>query len=142
MANSEKRKSLFVIAIAGAALVVAVVWAGASFFGARTRGGAGAEADAAQNLRMTLDPALFNGQVKEAYTVAQRHPGLLSQLHCYCGCDKTDGHKNLLDCYRDAHGSHCAICVGEALDAQKMADAGIPVDQIRDTLRQRYSHGE
>jgi len=128
--------------IAGAALVVAVVWAGASFFDLRSRGVARAEGDAAQNLRLTLDPALFNGQVKEAYTVAQRHPDLLVQLHCYCGCDKTDGHKNLLDCYRDTHGSHCAICVGEARDAQAMAESGMPVDQIRDALRQRYSHGE
>ncbi len=130
------------MAIAGAALVVAVVWAGASFLDSRPRGVASAAGDTAPNLRVTLDPALFNGEVKEAYTVAQRHPDLLVQLHCYCGCDITLGHKNLLDCYRDEHGSHCAICVGEAIDSAKMADTGIPVEQIRDTLRERYSHGE
>jgi uncharacterized protein with PCYCGC motif len=62
-------------------------------------------------------------------------------LHCYCGCDKTDGHKNLLDCFRDTHGSTCAICCGEARDAEAMAGRGMPIEQIRDALRARYSHG-
>ena len=100
-----------------------------------------AAGDAGAHLRITLDPQNFQGNVREAYEVAEKDPALLAQLHCYCGCDKTDGHKNLLDCFRDTHGSTCAICCGEARDAEKMATAGMPVEQIRDALRARYAHG-
>jgi len=79
--------------------------------------------------------------VREAYEIAERDPTLLAQLHCYCGCDKAIGHKSLLDCYRDTHGSRCEICVGEAHDAESMASRGVPVEQIRDALRARYAHG-
>jgi uncharacterized protein with PCYCGC motif len=100
-----------------------------------------ANGDPGARLRITLDPAAFQGTVREAYEVAERDPALLAQLHCYCGCDKTDGHKNLLDCFRDTHGSTCAICCGEARDAEAMAGRGMPIEQIRDALRARYSHG-
>src|SRR5208337_4680754 len=91
--------------------------------------------------RLTLDPNQFVGPVKEAYKFAEQNPALLAQLHCYCGCDKTDGHQNLLDCFRDTHGSTCAICCGEARDAESMASRGMAIEQIRDALRARYSHG-
>ncbi len=100
-----------------------------------------AASDPAARLRVTLDPKNFQGNVREAYEIAERDPKLRAQLHCYCGCDKTDGHKNLLDCYRDTHGSRCAICIGEAHDAESMAGRGMPVEQIRDALRARYAHG-
>jgi hypothetical protein len=88
--------------------------------------------------RLTLDPEQFVGPVKQAYAFAGRNPALLAQLWCYCGCDKTDGHKSLLDCYRDRHGATCEICSGEALQAQRMSEQGSPVDQIRDALRRRF----
>jgi len=100
-------------------------------------------ADPGEQLRVTLDPKGFQGDVRKAYEAAERNPALLAQMHCYCGCDKADGHKNLLDCFRDTHGSTCAICVGEARDAEQMANRGVPVEQIRDALRARYAaaHG-
>ena len=101
-----------------------------------------AAGDAGAHLRITLDPNNFQGTVREAYEVAEKDPALLAQLHCYCGCDKTDGHKNLLDCYRDTHGAHCAICTGEAIEAQKLAAQGMPVEKIRDALRDRFANGE
>jgi hypothetical protein len=100
-----------------------------------------ANGDPGARLRITLDPAAFLGTVRVFYYVAEPDPALLAQLHCYCGCDKTDGHKNLLDCFRDTHGSTCAICCGEARDAEAMAGRGMPIEQIRDALRARYSHG-
>ena len=100
-----------------------------------------ASGDPAARLRLTLDPNNFQGTVREAYQVAEKDPALLAQLHCYCGCDVTDGHKNLLDCFRDTHGSTCAICCGEARDAESMASRGMAIEQIRDALRARYAHG-
>lgn len=98
--------------------------------------------DPAAKLRMTLDPHLFKGEVKQAYQVAEDDPALLAQMHCYCGCDRIEGHKNLLDCFRDKHGSTCAICTGEAIEAEQLAHQGMPVEQIRDSLRARYAHGD
>lgn len=135
-----------IIAVAGAVAVVAVSYAGyVSFNGDKSATAGqfapGAASDPGERLRITLDPKNFQGNVREAYAVAERDPALLAQLHCYCGCDKTDGHKNLLDCFRDSHGSTCAICVGEAIDASAMSARGVSVEQIRDALRARYAHG-
>ncbi len=97
------------------------------------------EAQAVANLRRTLDPKQFTGQVRQAYQVAQDNPDLLAQLHCYCGCDRTNGHKNLLDCYRDHHGASCAICTGEALEAKKLFEQGASIETIRAALRARFA---
>ena len=90
---------------------------------------------------ITLSPALFAGPVRHAYQIARDNPALLIQLHCYCGCDKREGHKNLLDCFRDKHAASCEICVREAEEADRLAGQGTPVEQIRDFLRERYAHG-
>src|SRR3984893_2756214 len=90
---------------------------------------------------ITLDPNIFTGEVHQAYLVAQQHPDLLAQLDCYCGCEQHEGHKNLLDCFRTRHGAGCDTCIGEAVTAGKLAEDGMPVEQIREALRDRYAHG-
>ncbi len=97
------------------------------------------ETHAVADLRRTLDPGQFQGEVREAYKVAQENPDLLAQLYCYCGCDRTLGHKNLLDCYRDHHAASCAICTGEALEAKKLFDQGASIETIRASLQARYA---
>lgn len=89
---------------------------------------------------ITLDPDQFQGDTKQAYTVARAHPELLAQLDCYCGCEEHEGHKNLLTCFRTAHGAGCDICIGEAVTAGKLAEGGMPVDEIRAALKERYAH--
>jgi hypothetical protein len=89
--------------------------------------------------RLTLDPNQFVGPVREAYKYAGENPALLAQLHCYCGCDKAEGHQSLLDCYRGMHASSCEICTGEVLLAKRMADQGSPVDQIRAAIRRNFA---
>jgi Protein of unknown function with PCYCGC motif len=101
---------------------------------------ASADAAAASN-GLTLNPELFQGETHEAYLVAQRHPELLAQLDCYCGCEQHEGHKNLLDCFRTNHGATCATCTGEAVTAGQLYENGTPVEQIRALLRQRYANG-
>jgi hypothetical protein len=88
--------------------------------------------------RPVLDPKKFTGQVREAYQAAKDNPALFTQLHCYCGCDRTAGHKNLLDCYRDMHGATCGICTGEALEAKRMFEQGATVEAIRAALRAHF----
>jgi hypothetical protein len=99
-----------------------------------------ASADAASN-GITLNPELFDGETRAAYLAAQRHPDLLVQLDCYCGCEQHEGHKNLLDCFRSNHGATCATCTGEAVTASQLFENGTPVEQIRAILRQRYANG-
>ncbi|MBF6561369.1 MAG: hypothetical protein IVW56_13870 [Candidatus Binataceae bacterium] len=118
-----------------AALAVALV-AGFAVYQMHSSAAAGTTA-----VRITLDPAGFAGDTKQAYVVAEQHPELLAQLDCYCGCEEHEGHKSLLDCFRTNHGAGCDICVGEAVTAGKMLAEGTPVDQIRQALRARYGHG-
>jgi hypothetical protein len=131
-----------VVLTAAAFIVVAVAYG--SYLSNRAQpsdGELAAAGDPGARLRITLDPQNFQGNVREAYEVAARDPALLAQLHCYCGCDRTLGHKSLLDCFRNDHGSTCEICCGEALDAGAMSRRGVPVELIRDALRSRYAHG-
>lgn len=53
----------------------------------------------------TLDPALFTGRTAEAYRIARAAPELIEQMPCYCGCSRTAGHLNNLDCYVDRHAA-------------------------------------
>ncbi len=136
---NKSRKCGLLIA-SGAVVVLAAVYFGVGAW----RGGRDPGAFNSSALRnvVTMDPALYTGPAHEAYRVAREHPELLAQLHCYCGCDRLNGHSNLLDCFRDTHGGHCAICVGEAIDAERLEKAGTPIDQIRDALRERYHRHE
>lgn len=132
-ANPAGGRRLWIIA-GVAALVVVFVGVGAwSLRSAADPSATGAK-------RLTLDPKLFTGEARTAYAIAAKDPALLAQLHCYCGCDKELGHRNLLDCYRDRHGAQCPICTGEAVEARKLADEGLAVEQIRRVLRDDFAH--
>lgn len=53
----------------------------------------------------TLPPDLFTGKLRQAYQVAADLPEVLAELNCHCGCDTSQGHRNLLDCFRDDHAA-------------------------------------
>lgn len=135
MAKGSNSRARWIIA---AAVIGLLIIAGAGAWQMRAaadsnRGGASAS--------LTQDPALYQGDTRQAYTVAREHPELLAQLDCYCGCEQHEGHKNLLDCFRTNHGAACEICVGEAVTAGQMLSQGTPLDQIHEALRARYGHG-
>lgn len=146
MSEAKKARLDSWVVVVVVVVAAAAIYAGLSVYRSRASDSPPpppiAAGDAAQHLRMTLDPNQFVGEVKQAYLIAESDPALLAQLHCYCGCDRTDGHKNLLDCYRDTHGAHCAICTGEAIEAEKLATQGMPVEKIRDALRDRFANGD
>ena len=52
-----------------------------------------------------LPAAQFQGRVRTAYQAAADIPQVLAEVTCYCGCDKSQGHRNLLDCFVDTHGA-------------------------------------
>ncbi len=65
-----------------------------------------------------------------AYDVAQKIPGVLYQLPCYCHCDRI-GHNSLRSCFESAHAAHCATCMKEAYYAYFETRKGKTPAQIR-----------
>jgi hypothetical protein len=87
-----------------------------------------------------LSPTIFNDEkTRAAYQVAKDIPEVLEQLPCFCGCMTSFGHKNNLFCFKDQHGSGCAICQDIALDARKMHDEGKSIAQIQDHVKAKYA---
>jgi hypothetical protein len=80
----------------------------------------------------------FKGRAREAYQAAADLPDVFTQISCYCGCDKSRGHRYLLDCFTDEHGAECNHCMSEALDASAMFKSGVPPEEIRQFIDQKY----
>jgi hypothetical protein len=81
-----------------------------------------------------LDPNKFFGHAKSGYAAAQLCPEICAKLFCYCGCDMTDDHDSLLDCFTTDHGVDCHICQEEALIALKMKREGKSMKQIQQAI--------
>jgi len=81
-----------------------------------------------------LDPNRFFGHAKSGYAAAQLCPEICAKLFCYCGCDMTDDHDSLLDCFTSDHGVDCHICQEEALIALKMKREGKSMKQIQQAI--------
>jgi len=65
-------------------------------------------------LPATLDPGLFpDPVVQNAYAAAAKIKKALYQQPCYCHCDRSQGHKSLLDCFASKHGAGCGTCIYE-----------------------------
>ena len=83
-------------------------------------------------LPATLDPAQFQEEEsRNIYALAAKIKKILYQEPCYCGCDKEVGHKSLLDCYTDRHGSFCDVCKKEAVYSYNQTRKGQTPAQIR-----------
>jgi hypothetical protein len=80
--------------------------------------------------RPVMSDALFTGRVAEAYRIAAEIPKVIDSLFCYCHCKKNHGHKTLLTCYTNKHGSKCDICLGEVLYAYELYNDGKTLDEI------------
>ncbi len=92
----------------------------------------------ASNLPPVLDPSRFFGQAQIGYACAAKVPEICSKLFCYCGCDITDKHCNLLECFASLHGVDCHICQEEALMAMKMSRDGQSLAEIQKQVDINY----
>ena len=97
-----------------------------------------ATASKAATLPTPLPADRFQGRVREAYKAAAEIPDVLAGVRCYCGCDKSQGHRNLLDCFVDDHGATCNHCMNEALDAHALFMTGTPPDEISQFIDKKY----
>jgi len=86
-----------------------------------------------------IAPEKFSGAVAEGYKAAQRAKDVCSKLFCYCGCDLTDEHTSLLDCFTSMHGIDCAICQEEAIIACGMKEQGKTLAQIQKAIDEKFS---
>src|SRR6185503_19588936 len=91
------------------------------------------------NLGPTLPAEDFTGKTRAAYRVAKEIPETLAQLPCYCHCDRGMGQKSLHSCFEDEHAAHCAVCVDEALLADRLQKRGLTPAQIREKIVAQYS---
>jgi Protein of unknown function with PCYCGC motif len=83
----------------------------------------------------TLSPSQFsNVVVQNAYTLAARVKKVLYQQPCYCHCDRSQGHKSLLDCFASTHGSGCGVCMREAVYSYEQSKKGKTAAQIREGI--------
>lgn len=76
----------------------------------------------------------YIGKAKMGYIAAQRVPEICQKLFCYCGCDYTDEHASLLDCFTSDHGVDCIYCQGEAVMAYKMSRKGSSIEDIQKAI--------
>ena len=80
--------------------------------------------------RSVMNPTMFIGRTARAYRAAADIPKVLDSLFCYCYCKRNHGHKTLLTCFTNEHGSKCDICIGEALYACELYKQGKSLDDI------------
>ena len=82
-----------------------------------------------------LSPSQFSDVVvQNAYTLAARVKKVLYQQPCYCHCDRSQGHKSLLDCFASTHGSGCGVCMREAVYSYEQTKKGKTAAQIREGI--------
>ena len=94
-------------------------------------------AEEARPFPQTLDPAQFQiDSIREAYSVAKEIPDVLAQQPCYCYCQR-QGHRSLLDCFRDLHATRCEICINEARLAGLLHGQGKSPEEIRNAIIQK-----
>jgi len=83
-------------------------------------------------LPATMNPVLFTDPVvQNAYAVAAKVKSALYQQPCYCHCDRSQGHKSLLDCFASKHGSGCGTCIYEDFYTYEQSAKGKTAAQIR-----------
>ena len=80
----------------------------------------------------TLAPSEFSEVVvQNAYILAARVKKVLYQQPCYCHCDRSQGHKSLLDCFASKHGAGCGVCMREAIYSYEQSHKGKTAAEIR-----------
>ena len=80
-------------------------------------------------------------EAKPAYAVARAIPAVLDGLHCYCNCSMSIGHRSLLSCFEDLHGTGCDICQLQAQMAAEGFAAGRSLEDIRAGIDAAYGGG-
>lgn len=88
-----------------------------------------------------LDLASVSPNVAAHYRYVKAHQDAYSQIPCFCGCDKSLGHRSLRDCYIqadgagwEAHASGCGVCVAESVTARRLLNGGRDPTAVREAV--------
>lgn len=93
---------------------------------------------------MTVELSTVTSAIAADYHFAADHLADFAQIPCYCGCDRTVGHRNLTDCYVtstgawDANASGCAVCGNETATAREQLTTGVPIADVRTSIIDQY----
>jgi hypothetical protein len=85
-----------------------------------------------------LAPDQFFGKAQTGYDAAKQCPEVIAKLFCYCGCDMTDSHTSLLDCFTTDHGADCAICQDEAIMALDLKQQNKSMADIQKAIDKKF----
>jgi hypothetical protein len=92
-----------------------------------------------------LDLASLSPAIAEHYSFAAAHEAELREVPCFCGCEEFLGHRDLYDCFVradgagwDAHAAGCGVCIGEAITARELLDAGQSPTELRDAVVEQF----
>lgn len=80
----------------------------------------------------------FVGETSASYAAAKEIPEICCQLFCYCGCDMTEKHTSLLECFISDHSNDCPICRTEVFEALRLKKQGKSVAQIQEWIDRKY----
>jgi hypothetical protein len=89
--------------------------------------------------KKVLSPSKFFGESVVGYAAAEKCPEIIAKLFCYCGCDYSEQHTSLLDCFTCDHGADCPICRDEALMALQMKSEGKSLHEIQMAVDRKFS---
>ncbi|HSP28823.1 MAG TPA: PCYCGC motif-containing (lipo)protein, partial [Ilumatobacteraceae bacterium] len=80
------------------------------------------------------------------YEFAAANRDVYDAVPCYCGCEKSIGHRNLTDCFVrsdgtgwDAHAAGCAVCIDESITVRRLMADGADAPTIRDSIIAEYA---
>lgn len=86
-----------------------------------------------------MDPSLASGMAAVGYASAKAAPEVMAKLFCYCGCDMTDNHSSLVDCFTGNHGMDCHICQEEAVIGLRMYRDGASIQEIQKRVDSEFA---
>lgn len=78
------------------------------------------------------------GSPKQAYNAAIQCESILGSLFCYCGCDETQQHNSLKDCFFSEEAVNEAICQEEVIFAASLKNKGFSLQQIQNAIDSKF----
>lgn len=136
---SAKNKKVKAASVSLGAVALAI--AGFTLFSKKRRRTGGPPAPANGKLletRPVLSHKMFSGKAAVAYKMAAEIPKVIDSQFCYCYCKRDHGHKTLLTCFTNTHGSKCGICMGEVIYAYELYKEKLSLDDIVVEIEEKF----